>query len=333
MNKQAPTFPPGDVRPVSGRHNEFSRDHFEVSRRVCSVWISIARPALWVILLTIGGLVGAEAEKNGEKASPAAAATNKVVSIFPDKALEQAVRHQVFSKRESDEPITAQDVTEVAIIEGTGLGIKDLTGLQYCRKVALVNLSDNKITDVSPLAGLSRLQSLDLSKNQIKSIAPLSTNTTLQYLDVSFNQLRKIDPVAGLTNMATLLISHNQVSDAAPAFGLPRLHSLHIDGNKIGKLDGIAQLKRLDLLGAGDNRIIDLSPLVGLTKLRMLLLENNRLKDLQPLVDMAGKDAAGDRNFAPFLRLYLKGNKLTSKRAQEQLDQLKGFGVHINLEE
>ena len=263
-----------------------------------------------------------------EEAKPAA--TNVVVAIFPDKALEKAVRRQVFAKRENAEPITATDVADIAIIEGRGLGIKDLTGLEHCRKVALINFAENQITDLKPLAGLPRLQSLDLSKNQIKSIAPLATNTALQYLELSFNQLKKLEPVAGLTNLATLLVAHNELTDVSSAFGLPKLHSLHLDGNRVSKLKGIAGLKRLDLVSASDNRISDLAPLQGLTDLRFLALENNRLKDLQPLVEMAEKDMAGEHRFAPFLRLYLKGNKLTSKKAQAQLEKLRGFGVKVN---
>jgi len=284
---------------------------------------------LWATLIIAFGLSNSNA---AEEAKPDEAPTKEVVSIFPDKALEKAVRHQVFAKRENDEPITAEDVADVAIIEGKGFGIKDLTGLEHCKKVALISFPENQITVVAPLAGLARLQSLDLSKNQIKTLAPLTTNTALQYLDVSFNQLKELEPVAGLTNLATLLVSHNALSDLSPAFGLPRLHSLHVDGNRVNNLKGIANLNRLDLLSASDNRISDLAPMQGLTDIRMLILENNRLKDLQPLVDMAVKDGAGERRFAPFLRLYLKGNKLTSKKAQEQLDQLRGLGVKVNID-
>lgn len=284
------------------------------------------RPGLltWLLLLAFG----LSSTPAADPAKPAA--TNEIVSIFPDKALEKAVRRQVFAKRENDEPITATDVADIAIIEGRELGIKDLTGLEHCRKVALINFTGNQITDLTPLAGLRRLQSLDLSKNQIKSIAPLATNTALQYLDVSFNELKKAGPVASLTNLATLLVSHNDLTDISPAFGLPRLHSLHFDGNRVAKLKGIAGLRRLDLLSASGNRISDLEPLEGLTNLRLLILEDNRLRDLQPLVAMAEKDAAGERRFAPFLRLYVNGNRLEGKKAQSQLEQLRSLGVKVN---
>jgi internalin A len=265
-----------------------------------------------------------------DEATPAA--NSEVVSIFPDAALESAVRRQVFAKRNNNEPITAEDVADIAIIEGRGLGIKNLAGLEHCRKVALLNLAENEIADLTPLAGLPRLQSLDLSRNQIKDLQPLVTNTALQYLDLSFNRLRKIEALAGLTNLAALLVSHNNLADVSPAFGLPRLNSLHLDGNRVRSLEGIGGLKRLDLLSAAGNRISKLEPLMELTNLRFLSLEENRVRDLQPLVDMAEKDAQGERRFAPFLRLYLQGNRLDGKKARAQLEQLRKTGVKVHPE-
>lgn len=290
----------------------------------------VPRRSLMVVLLAVTTFLsaGVEPTEAAEEAKPAA--TNQVVAIFPDKALEKAVRRQVFSKRENDDPITAADVADIAIIEGRDLGITNLTGLELCQKVALINFTGNAIVDLKPLAGLPRLQSLDLSKNQIKDIGPLATNTALQYLDLSFNQLKKLGPVAGLTNLATLLVSDNELSDVTAAFGLPRLHSLHVDGNRVSKLKGIASLTRLDLLSAGGNRISDLSPLTGLQNLRLLLLDNNRIRDLAPLVEMAAQDAAGERRFAPFLRLYLKGNRLAGNKAQAQLAELRRLGVKVD---
>lgn len=265
-----------------------------------------------------------------DEAAPAA--SNEVVSIFPDPALESAVRRQVFAKRNNNEPITAADVADIAIIEGRGLGIKNLAGLEYCRKVALINFAENEITDLTPLAGLPRLQSLDLSKNQIKDLQPLVTNTALQYLDLSFNRLRKIEAVAGLTNLAALLVSHNNLADVSPAFGLPRLNSLHLDGNRVRSLEGIGGLKRLDLLSVANNRISKLEPLKELTNLRFLSLEENRVRDMQPLLDMAEQDAQGERRFAPFLRLFLQGNRLDGKKARAQLEQLRKTGVKVHPE-
>ena len=51
--------------------------------------------------------------------------------IFPDKALEAAVRHYVFEKRHTEEPITAEDVATISTITARNKGIRDLTGLEH----------------------------------------------------------------------------------------------------------------------------------------------------------------------------------------------------------
>src|SRR5882762_8750004 len=76
-----------------------------------------------------------------------AAATNKVeVSIFPDKNLETAVRKFVFEKRDNDKPITEADVISLSTINGAGLQIKNLAGLEKCKSLASLDLSKNQIS-------------------------------------------------------------------------------------------------------------------------------------------------------------------------------------------
>ena len=74
------------------------------------------------------------------------------------------------------------------------------------------------------------------------------------------------------------------------------------------RADAIPTLKVMDLR---DNQVSDLSPLSGMTELRYTMLEGNKVTDLGVLVAMAKKDAEGDRRFAPYWFLYLKGNPLT----------------------
>jgi internalin A len=80
----------------------------------------------------------------------------KPVAIFPDKALEAAVRKQVFAKRDNQEVLTAEDVATVSIIEGKKAGIKDLTGLEKCIALASLTLPENQITNLAPIKGLER---------------------------------------------------------------------------------------------------------------------------------------------------------------------------------
>ncbi|WP_348407947.1 hypothetical protein, partial [Roseibium sp.] len=93
-----------------------------------------------------------------------------VKSVFPDKALESAVRAEVFAKRHNDEPITAEDVAKISRVVGTAKGIQSLEGLQHCKSLMLIDLADNEFSDLSPIADLKRLQSVTLAGNKITSL-------------------------------------------------------------------------------------------------------------------------------------------------------------------
>ena len=96
------------------------------------------------------------------------------------------------------------------------------------------------------------------------------------------------------------------------------------------KLDGVAGLKGLTTLSAGNNDIADLAPLKGLTRLHFLFLENNKVANLGSLVEMAEADYKGPKNFAPFLRLYLKGNPVDgANNSRLQFARLMKFGVRV----
>ena len=89
--------------------------------------------------------------------------------IFPDKKLEAAVRRQVYDKRNNDQPITADDVAHVSVIEGKGMGIKDLAGIEHCRALASLDLTDNEIADLTPLKELTTLKWVVRGNGQIRT--------------------------------------------------------------------------------------------------------------------------------------------------------------------
>jgi hypothetical protein len=85
-------------------------------------------------------------------------------------------------------------------------------------------------------------------------------------------------------------------------------------------------------LNLRDNQIVDVSPLSAMTDLRYTQLQNNKITDLMPLIEMAKKDVAGPKNFAPYWNLYLAGNPLSEEAKSQQIDELKKLGVRVNLE-
>ena len=251
--------------------------------------------------------------------------------LFPDESLEAVVRKNVFSKRDNEEPLTADDVKDLSQIIGKGKGIKDLSGLEKCASLALLDLADNEISDLGPLQGLKRLQSLTLSKNKIKDLDPIEGLIGLQYLHVAGNEIVDLSPVAELTAINVLYASNNQIKGLEPVRGLKKLWSLYVDGNHVSDLDPLKDLRWLSSLDLKGNQVSDLSLLSGLKQLRYLFLDRNKVADIDPVVEMCKKDVDGEKGFAQYLHLYLSGNPL-SEASKEGLKSLQEIGVRVALE-
>src|SRR5206468_12083215 len=133
--------------------------------------------------------------------------------VFKDKNLEKAARRFVFEKRDNDQPIVEADVANLSTIQGVGMEITDLSGLEKCVNLASLDLSKNRIRDLTPLKALGKLQYLNLADNQVEDLAPLAGDPALQYLELSNNRVKDLTPCAGLTNLASVYLANNQISD------------------------------------------------------------------------------------------------------------------------
>lgn len=248
------------------------------------------------------------------------------VSVFADKNFENAVRKQVFAKRDSDAPLTAEDVRNVSVIHGNKMGIKSLEGLQHCVSVAEIRLAENEIEDLGPLKDLKRLQSLSLEKNRIHDITPVGTLAALQYLNLEHNQVRDLSPLKGLEKMNSLYLTDNRIKDISSLAGLKKVWSLYVGDNVIEDISVVGELPWLQSLEIRDNGLKSLAGLEKIRDVRFLDMRNNKVSDLGPLVAACERDAKGDTRFAPFLRLYVEGNDGLKK---DQLEALKKIGVRL----
>lgn len=262
----------------------------------------------------------------------AADATNAApeISVFADRNLEAAVRQQVFSKRDTDKPLTAADVATVAVVQGNFRGITNLAGLEHCKALASLELAGNRISDVKPLAGLRQLQYVHLASNRIADVTSLGTLPSLQYIQLESNQVVDAAPLASCTNLASIYLSRNKLKTIAPLTQLPRVVTFYADGNGLKTVAGLEQLKWLTTVSLANNQISDVKPLAGLRAPSLILLDGNKVKDLGPLYAAAKADLAGPKNWAPFLRLYLKGNKLSSA-SKKQVAELEKEGMRVVL--
>ena len=90
-------------------------------------------------------------------------------------------------------------------------GMENLDGLEYCKQLRKLDLSNNKLSDISEIAGLIYLEELYLADNQIGYIDALSN---LHYLKI-------VD------------LSNNQIDDISPLYDLEYLEYIHFSGNPI----------------------------------------------------------------------------------------------------
>jgi internalin A len=250
--------------------------------------------------------------------------------VFPDKALEAAVRKEVFAKRYNTEPLTKEDVKNISQVHGKGKGIKNLEGLQHCVSVQEIDLENNEISDLKPLTDLKLIQSLNLAGNRIFSIESLAALSRIQYLELSRNSVTDIYPLSNMSNMRSLYLSENKIEKLDVIRALPKVWTLYLARNPVKDFAPIGDMKWLSSLDLQNCGVKDLSFLKGLTELNFVMLVNNQVSDLGPLVEMAKAD--NERRFSPFWRLYLAGNPLSDKAKGEQLDELKKLGARIELE-
>jgi internalin A len=253
----------------------------------------------------------------------------KPESFFKDKALEAAVRRQVYAKRENQEVLTAEDVSTVSIIEAKGAGITDLTGLEKCKALASLTLTENKITSLAAIAGLERLQFLDVANNQVSDISPLASCTALQYVELTNNKVADVSHLGGIAALTSLYLAGNQITDISALFKLPKVWTLYLDSNKVTSLEGIGALKWLSMLSLKDNQVSDLSPLEPLTELQFLFLDKNPVTDLTPLHRMWMKDNDSAREWAPYCQIFISACPL-NEASKAMVAEMKKAGARIS---
>jgi internalin A len=254
----------------------------------------------------------------------------KAQDLFPDKALEAAVRKEVFEKRYNAEPITAEDVKNISQVVGKGKGVKNLEGLQHCKSLMKLDLENNEITDLAPIRELKLLQSIDLASNKIQSLEPLSGLTAAQYLHIANNGLEDLAPLSGMVKMQSLYAAGNKFKKLEPILPLKKLWTLDVSGSPIEDAGIIGELKGLQTINIKGCAIKSLEFTRALREVRLLIASGNESLDLNPLADACETDAQGERRFAPYLRLYLDDSLLKNELQATVIGRLQKVGVRIN---
>lgn len=103
----------------------------------------------------------------------------------PDEALKAALNGLISSSRSADAPLTEGELGAISgKIDLSGLGIEDISGIEYLENVTDIKLRDNIISDITPLASLTQLTGVDVTFNIITDFRPLQALTNLTTLAI-----------------------------------------------------------------------------------------------------------------------------------------------------
>lgn len=171
-------------------------------------------------------------------ASPTALAVTPTEINVPDTALNHAL-HDALGTAYSEPLLDTQVMMLSGTLDFSGLGIADLTGLEYLQAVSTLDLSDNAIEQVPEafctMLGHSSIKKLNLSDNKLSRLPDAIGSSLLTELDLSLNGFFSVP--AGVTEIDSLV-------------------KLNVSGNKLGRLpSALASMPVLDVLWVEANRI------------------------------------------------------------------------------
>ncbi|MGM0282924.1 MULTISPECIES: leucine-rich repeat domain-containing protein [unclassified Enterococcus] len=172
----------------------------------------------------------------------------EVVSI-PDSALKQGLVTNVVNTIPQERPtvfeqeVYAKELATLNEIELSGLGISNLTGIEYCENARNIDLSTNKISEVSQLAGLSQLDQLNLSENEAPQKVEQLTQLTILYLNSANLDSDYLEKIGQLSNLEEFYAQKNKIKSVAPLKSCDSLRVLNLDNNLITDLRPLSNIQ------------------------------------------------------------------------------------------
>lgn len=128
-----------------------------------------------------------------------------------------ALKRRVYGNLNVDFPVyLLEDLEE---IEMSSYELETLDGIESCRYVKVVDLTNNNLTDLTELGHLRQVERLYLANNHIGMIDVLSNLLVLQVLDISYNDVDDLAPLFDLQYLSYLNVMGNRV----PAWQLEKL--------------------------------------------------------------------------------------------------------------
>jgi Leucine-rich repeat (LRR) protein len=209
--------------------------------------------------------------------------TKAEVVIFADPALEEAIRQQI-GLPVGD--IHDSDLELMDILQASGQGIVDISGIGHCINLEVLDLAENAIADISELGALPNLSMLDLGDNGLEDIGPVGDLTNLTSLSLAYNRFGDADldeVLSSLGNLVYLNLSGNHLTHIGNITGLINLERLFLADNRISDISGLGNCSNLSYLNLHKNYIRDISVLAELDNLQFVDLVANDISDFSPV--------------------------------------------------
>lgn len=231
---------------------------------------------------------------------------------IPDPNLRAAIE-EVLGKTPGD-VITTEDMATLTELNAEGMGIRNITGLEFATNLEELIIRGNPLSDLSPLTKLVTLKLLEFSGEPLSDLSPLADLINLERLGFWNTSVSDLSPLAGLTKLRWLgFFSNPMISDLSPLAGLTNLKELRtyssnkpshlplnllplrsltglvtlsVNGSGVSDISPLAELINIEQLMLQGNRISDISALASLKKLVNLNLHTNQIEDVSPLSDL-----------------------------------------------
>ncbi|MBO4461081.1 MAG: S-layer homology domain-containing protein [Clostridiales bacterium] len=170
---------------------------------------------------------------------------------IPDKEFAAAL--EAFD-RNNDKVLIWGEVMNVTSLDVSGLGIKDLSGIEIFRNLMNLNCSNNYLMTLD-LSKNTKLKTLDCSINNIATL-DIDKNKELVTIDCSDNQIVDLRATKKMSNLETLICHTNRVA-LADFSKNANLKTLDCRDNMIQSLD-LSKNANLEKLLCTDNMLTQL---------------------------------------------------------------------------
>ncbi|MBR5272986.1 MAG: PHB depolymerase family esterase [Clostridia bacterium] len=195
---------------------------------------------------------------------------------FADWNLKNALVNAGYDKN-NDGELSESEMAMIYGIDLSGLGITNISGLEYATNLKFVDLSNNALTSIDALASCAELQYVDVSDNKLTSIVALANATKIFILAADNNDITSISAVAGLENVVTLSFAGNEIKDISALQNMSSIRKVNFASNSIEDINAISTLTYVNYLYFSDNEITSLAAIADLEYLFDAQFDKNRI--------------------------------------------------------